>query len=199
MGRIVAVCIRSVPCYRWIQICACTVSCSRVASRVCYVTFGIATDQRMRFSNMALDLNRRRFVLGAHMTVLTVAASPLLAQSRSVWSAENAFDALLSDTARIIDVRTHKEWQETGVGAGVWPISMHASGFPDRLFRAKELSGDRTVGLICATGGRSASLLRALRQAGYSATPISRKGCWDQAKGLAGSHRTCRPFRWMSP
>jgi hypothetical protein len=79
---------------------------------------------------MALDLNRRRFVLGAHMTVLTVAASPLLAQSRSVWSAENAFDALLSDTARIIDVRTHKEWQEPGVGAGVWPISMHASGFP---------------------------------------------------------------------
>ena len=58
---------------------------------------------------MALDLNRRRFVLGAHMTVLTVTASPLLAQSRSVWSAENAFDALLSDTARIIDVRTHEE------------------------------------------------------------------------------------------
>ena len=129
---------------------------------------------------MALDLNRRRFVLGAHMTVLTVAASPLLAQSRSVWSAENAFDALLSDTARIIDVRTHKEWQETGVGAGVWPISMHASGFPDRLFRAKELSGDRTVGLICATGGRSASLLRALRQAGYS-------GYADISEGMLGS------------
>jgi hypothetical protein len=31
------------------------------------------------------------------------------------------------------------------------------------------------------------------------ATPISRKGCWDLAEGLAGSHRTCRPFRWMSP
>ena len=129
---------------------------------------------------MALDLNRRRFVLGAHMTVLTVAASPLLAQSRSVWSAENAFDALLSDTARIIDVRTRDEWQETGAGAGVWPISMHETGFPDRLFKAKELSGDRIVGLICATGGRSASLLRALKQAGYS-------GYADISEGMLGS------------
>ena len=114
---------------------------------------------------MALDLNRRRFVLCAQMTMLTVTASPVMAQIRSVWSAETAFDALQADTARIIDVRTRDEWQETGVGAGVWPISMHETGFPDRLFKAKELSGDRIVGLIFATGGRSASLLRALPSA----------------------------------
>ncbi|WP_353617529.1 rhodanese-like domain-containing protein [Tropicibacter sp. R15_0] len=131
-------------------------------------------------SDMALDLNRRQFVLGAHMTVLSVTASPLLGQSRTVWSAERAFDALLADSARVIDVRTREEWQESGVGSGVWPISMHEASFPERLFRAKELSGERTVGLICATGGRSASLLRALRQAGYS-------GYADIAEGMLGS------------
>ncbi|WP_299792659.1 rhodanese-like domain-containing protein [uncultured Marivita sp.] len=129
---------------------------------------------------MALDLNRRRFVLGAQMTMLTVTASPVMSQIRSVWSAETAFDALQADTVRIIDVRTRDEWQETGIGAGVWPISMHETGFPDRLFKAKELSGDRIVGLICATGGRSASLLRALRQAGYS-------GYADISEGMLGS------------
>lgn len=88
---------------------------------------------------MSLDLNRRCCVLGAHMTVLTVTASPLLAHRRSVWSAEIAFDLLLADTARIIDLRTRDEWQETGVGAGVCPIGMHKTGFPDRLFKAQEL------------------------------------------------------------
>lgn len=119
-------------------------------------------------------------MLGAQSAVLTVMASPLIAQSRSVWTAEDAFKALLADSARIIDVRTRDEWKETGVGAGVWPLSMHEAGFPERLFAAKELSGKRHVGLICATGGRSASLLRALRQAGYS-------GYADIPEGMLGS------------
>ena len=57
---------------------------------------------------------------------------------------------------------------------------MHERGFPERLFATRGLAGDRPVGLICATGGRSAAVLRALRQGGYS-------GYVDISEGMLGS------------
>lgn len=126
--------------------------------------------------------NRRRVLLGLAAASLSLAASRGVAQQRMIWSAREAYDGLLSDTLRVIDVRTRKEWQETGVGAGVWPISMHEDGFPDRLFAARDLAGGRGIGLICATGGRSAALLDALAQAGYA-------GFYDISEGMLGSPR----------
>lgn len=131
---------------------------------------------------MTMAHGRRVFVIGlaaAHVTLIT---SPLTAQTRTIWSADEAYDALLADSARVIDVRSRGEWLETGIGAGVWPISMHEDRFPDRLFAAKALAGSRKVGLICATGGRSASLLRALRQARHD-------GYVDISEGMLGSRR----------
>ncbi|WP_261331880.1 rhodanese-like domain-containing protein [Maritalea mobilis] len=129
---------------------------------------------------MTMAHARRVFVLGLAAAPVTLITSPLTAQARTIWSAAEAYDALLADSARVIDVRSREEWLETGVGAGVWPISMHEDRFPDRLFAAKALAGSRDVGLICATGGRSASLLRALRQARYD-------GYVDISEGMLGS------------
>lgn len=131
---------------------------------------------------MKMDHGRRSFVLGLAAMPVTLVTSRLNAQDRAIWSADEAYDALLADSARVIDVRSCEEWLETGVGAGVWPISMHEDRFPDRLFAAKALAGSRDVGLICATGGRSASLLRALRQARYD-------GYVDISEGMLGSRR----------
>lgn len=131
---------------------------------------------------MKLTHGRRVFVLGLTVSPVALATSRLHAQARTIWSAGEAYDALLADHARVIDVRSREEWQETGVGARVWPISMHEDRFPERLFAAKALAGSRDVGLICATGGRSASLLRALRQAGY-------EGYVDISEGMLGSRR----------
>lgn len=125
---------------------------------------------------------RRAFVLGLAAAPVTLITSPLSGQTRTIWSAEEAYGALLADKARVIDVRSREEWLDTGVGAGVWPISMHEERFPDRLLAAKALAGSRDVGLICATGGRSASLLRALRQARYD-------GFVDISEGMLGSRR----------
>ncbi|SEP21169.1 Rhodanese-related sulfurtransferase [Salinihabitans flavidus] len=125
---------------------------------------------------------RRVFVLGLAASPIVLASSPLQAQSRTIWSAGEAHDALLADRARVIDIRSRQEWLETGVGAGIWPISMHEDRFPDRLFAAKVLAGSRGVGLICATGGRSAAVLRALRHAGY-------EGYVDISEGMLGSRR----------
>ncbi|MCS6622355.1 rhodanese-like domain-containing protein [Roseibacterium beibuensis] len=131
---------------------------------------------------MTMAHHRRVFVLGLAAAPATLITSPLTAQARTIWSVDEAYDALLADNARVIDVRSREEWLETGVGAGVWPISMHEDRFPDRLFAAKALAGPRNVGLICATGGRSASLLRALRQARY-------EGYVDISEGMLGSRR----------
>src|SRR6056297_1268617 len=131
---------------------------------------------------MRMAHGRRGVVLGLAASPITLITSPLNAQARTIWSADEAYDALLADSARVIDVRSREEWLETGVGAGIWAISMHEDRFPDRLFAAKALAGSRDVGLICATGGRSASLLRALRQARY-------EGYVDISEGMLGSRR----------
>ncbi len=131
---------------------------------------------------MKMVHGRRAFVLWLAASPITLVTSRLDAQARTVWSADEAYDALLADSARVIDIRSRAEWLETGVGAGVWPISMHENRFPDRLFAAKALADSRYVGLICATGGRSAAVLRALRQAGY-------EGYADISEGMLGSRR----------
>jgi rhodanese-related sulfurtransferase len=59
---------------------------------------------------------------------------------------------------------------------------MHEDRFVERLFAAKALADNLEVGLICATGGRSASLLRALHRARY-------KGYADISEGMLDSRR----------
>jgi rhodanese-related sulfurtransferase len=131
---------------------------------------------------MRIALGRRVFILGLAASPIALGSSRLHAQARTIWSAVEAYDALLADSARVIDVRSREEWLETGVGARILAISMHEDRFPDRLFAAKAMAGSRDVGLICATGGRSATLLRALRQAGY-------EGYVDISEGMLGSRR----------
>lgn len=126
-------------------------------------------------------VDRRLFLLGIAALPATLTASPGAAQARLVWSVDEAFDALLNDTARVVDVRTRDEWRETGVGAGIWPVSLHEPKFAERLFRARELAEGRQIGLICATGGRSGSVMRSLQKAGYD------KGFADISEGMLGS------------
>ena len=91
-----------------------------------------------------------------------------------------AHAALQSDLIRMIDVRSRAEWTETGVAERTWAISLHEDRFSDRLFAARELAGNRELALICATGGRSGSVMRSLRQAGYT-------GFIDVSEGMLGS------------
>ncbi len=109
-----------------------------------------------------------------------VAPISVVAQTSEIWSAEMAADALQKDLIRMIDVRSRPEWADTGIAKGAWPISLHEDRFPERLFAARGLAEGRTVALICATGGRSASVMGSLRRAGYS-------GFVDVSEGMLGS------------
>ena len=66
---------------------------------------------------MTMAHGRRVFVLGLAAAPVTLVTSPLTAQARTIWSADEAYDALLADSARVIDVRSREDWLETGRNA----------------------------------------------------------------------------------
>jgi len=127
---------------------------------------------------MAHFLTRRKVMT----TLVATAVMPSFgsAQTSDIWSGGQVFEALKTDQIRLIDVRSRAEWDETGLAEGAWAISLHEDRFPERLFAARDLADGRPVALTCATGGRSGSVMRSLRQAGYS-------GFIDVSEGMLGS------------
>ncbi|NNK67409.1 MAG: rhodanese-like domain-containing protein [Rhodobacteraceae bacterium] len=128
---------------------------------------------------MGDPLNRRRFMAIAGAMVIPGVAS---AAAREIWSALEAAEALNDEAIVLLDVRSRPEWAETGLAKGAWPVSMHERGFEQRLFAARDFAAGKPVALICATGGRSARLLAALKGAGYT-------GFIDVSEGMLGSRR----------
>lgn len=125
-------------------------------------------------------MDRRNFMKLS--TAFLLVPSMALATTREIWSALETAEALDKQAISLIDVRSREEWVETGVAKGAWPVSMHERGFERRLFAARDLSAEKPVALICATGGRSARLLAALKRAGYP-------GFVDVSEGMLGSRR----------
>jgi len=128
------------------------------------------------------DHTRRGFIAALSYAAVAGWPNALLAQEPGIWSAKRTRSALQNDTAILLDIRSREEWQETGVAKHAWPISMHEKRFPERLFAAQRLAGNRTVALICATGGRTATVMNALQRSGYS-------GFVDVSEGMLGNRR----------
>lgn len=127
---------------------------------------------------MAFDRRHILALIGALPAQFTV--TPVLAAADDVWSATRAFDALLQDRLRMLDIRTPEEWRETGVAQGAWPVNLFDERFPERLFKARDLAGDRPVALICRTGGRSGGVMETLRKSGHT-------DFVDVSEGMLGS------------
>lgn len=106
-------------------------------------------------------------------------------------SPQEAFDALASSEAVLIDVRTPQEWAE-----GQPDISRTASSmlsvswktlpeytlnpnFMSEVTASKAVNRDRPVYLMCKGGGRSADAAQALAEAGY-------KYCYNIRGGFEG-------------
>ena len=129
-----------------------------------------------------MNFRRRQFLalLGA-LPVLPVATAATGGNS-TVWTAQKAHEELLENRIRLLDIRSLGEWRETGVAQGAWPVSIHHWRFIERLFTARDLAENRPVALICATGIRSGSVMRALRLASHD-------GFIDVSEGMLGSDR----------
>ncbi len=123
-------------------------------------------------------MDRRHFILLA--SALVMVPYSVTAATRKVWSAVEASAALAQGEISLIDIRSRVEWRDTAVAKDAWPISMHEPRFEQRLFAARDLSGEKPIALICATGGRSGRLMSALNRAGYP-------GFIDVSEGMLGS------------
>lgn len=82
----------------------------------------------------------------------------------------------------LVDIRSIEEWKKTGIAANARPLTMHqsATGFLNALDALTGKDKNRPIALICATGGRSAFLLRYLKKQGYTQV-------FDVGAGMLGS------------
>jgi rhodanese-related sulfurtransferase len=98
------------------------------------------------------------------------------AHDRARLTVAEALAQAQSGAIRLIDIRTPREWEQTGLPQGAVPLDMRR---PDFLAALDQLTGGNRaapVALICARGVRSARLSRALQEAGDT----------DQAAALQG-------------
>ncbi|WP_420586610.1 rhodanese-like domain-containing protein [Ruegeria sp.] len=95
-------------------------------------------------------------------------------------NAEEAHRQALSGDILLVDIRTPREWQATGIGEGAQPLDMRRDDFEQVL--AQLLDGDKNapVALICARGVRSARLSNRLTEAGFT-------NIFDVPEGMLGS------------
>jgi len=94
------------------------------------------------------------------------------AQAGAVMSPSDALQEARAGERLLIDLRTPREWRETGVPSPARLIDYNETGGGDDFVAAvlDLVDGDknRPVAVICATGGRSSRAWRDLKQAGFS-------------------------------
>jgi len=108
-------------------------------------------------------------------------AAPLAGPAKAALTAPVSSDTLTAPVAAaamargdilLVDVRSRREWQETGLAEGAQPVTIHnrngIKAFIAEMTRA--VGGDKTrpVALICASGVRSLRAQRILRANGFT-------------------------------
>lgn len=120
-------------------------------------------------------LTRAAAVARRLLAVALMAAALGLTANASAGETLSAPDALARAKAGalvLVDIRTPREWRETGVPAHAKPVTLHhpkgAQGFLDDIL--KLTGGDRSkpIALICARGNRSARARRFLEANGFT-------------------------------
>lgn len=120
-------------------------------------------------------------VLALPFLLFALFALPLPALAGGhVWPAERASQAVAAGEIILVDLRTPEEWQDTGVPEGAWPINVYDRNFGLYISKVINNNPDTTIGLICATGGRSGYVYSALQRNGVT-------NVIDVAEGVMGS------------
>ncbi len=119
-----------------------------------------------------MKITRRSFGLGMVSTVAValVANSMQVTPSgaQSILSPVEANELASKGEILLVDIRQISEWRDTGVAVPATLISMHESGFFDKLDAAVDGDRSRTIALICAVGGRSTWMQAQLMGRGYT-------------------------------
>lgn len=119
-------------------------------------------------------------VLGAGGAMVAFRGRPGPDPSARMLTVQEAHDRAQAGGLTLIDIRTPREWQATGVPEGAIPLDMRRQDFINQLQRIMAENPAAPVALICARGVRSARMARALSDAGLA-------GVVDVPEGMLGS------------
>lgn len=127
----------------------------------------------------------RLFVPLIALILALVALVPAAARDQlpHVVSAPEARALQLAGRLVLVDIRSPDEWKRTGIAEGAVTVTVHRRDFVNALLKAT--GGDRTriIGVICATGGRSAMARRSLERMGFTAVVDVSEGMLGNARG----------------
>ena len=112
---------------------------------------------------------------------LSAIALPVLAAPQ-IMTAPEAQAAVKAGEMILLDIRSIEEWKEDGVAEGAFPVSLTEGTFGEQLSKILEQRGDKLLGMICATGGRTEYVLSVLDKNAVS-------GIVDVSEGMHGNHR----------
>ena len=121
---------------------------------------------------------RTAFAVAAALCMMTLT---VMADAH-ILSAPDAQTKLAAGELVLLDIRSPQEWQDTGVAEGAWPVSMHEPDFGARLQAILQNVPAEQIGLICATGGRTAHVIGMLEANGFT-------GVVDLSEGMMGNPR----------
>jgi rhodanese-related sulfurtransferase len=151
-----------------------------------------ARDSRPRVSRLGDGATFKVLALAILIAAGTI-AMPAAAQETAqetageVIAADQAMQLAASGEIVMVDIRSPREWRQTGVPAGARLVTIHQ---PDGLIGFLDAMGDtlgedrsRPIALICAQGNRSSVASSALAQAGYTQVYNIREGMFGSPDG----------------
>jgi rhodanese-related sulfurtransferase len=110
--------------------------------------------------------------------IAALVAAPASAQRVQQMSVEQAHEASRSGKMVLVDIRTPREWRDSGIPATAVAMDMTGTTFLRDLRALRDADPQRTLGLICASGGRSR----------YLAALLVANGIRDIVDVTAGMH-----------
>lgn len=122
-----------------------------------------------------------RFALASLVALAAAAFAETAAETRDI-SAPAAFQRAQDEDLVIVDVRTPREWRETGLPRGAVQATLQDEDFIAQVLAAVKGDKDAPVALTCRTGRRSARAAKALEAAGFSDLYNIREG-WAGREG----------------
>lgn len=100
-------------------------------------------------------------------------------------SAPDALAAAQAGKLRLIDIRTAKEWRETGVAPGAGRVDFYQGPKPLADYVLQLTQGDKNapVALICRTGNRTTQAQKYLQSLGFTQVYNVKEGMQGSAAG----------------
>lgn len=103
-----------------------------------------------------------------------------IAETGPTLSAPDALAKSRAGEIMLIDIRTPREWRQTGVAEGALTIDMTRKTFVEEILQAVHGDKDAPVAIICRTGNRTTYTQKALQEIGFTHV-------YNVKEGMAGS------------